>query len=80
MVEQEIHNSTQLKEWGFTLTQDGGETYFQRVLDIFNYIDSPFLYTKKIRGGKYEVYLWGKKEALTVEEIVEIIDQYNKED
>lgn len=76
MSEKTLHKVEKLKEWGFKLTQDGGEVYYQRVLDFSNYFDSPFLYSTKVDKTLHSVYLWGKEESLTEQEIVEILDDY----
>lgn len=79
MSEQQIHKRDQLKDWGFKIIQDGGECYYQKVLDYEDYFNSPFLYTEKVKRNGHMVYLWGKEEPLTEGEIVELLDQYNSE-
>lgn len=74
-----IYNRRELKSLGFERVEDGGEVYYQYVIEPENYFSSDFLYSKIKGTGVYTVIRNSDGKDLTNTE-VELIVNNNFED
>lgn len=52
---EKTYTGAELEVLGFTLINDGGDEYYQKVLDPEDYWNSPFQYGEEVGNDKYVI-------------------------
>lgn len=69
-----VYSKRELKHIGFERVEDGGESYYQFVIDKSDYFNSDFLYSQLRGTGVYTVIRNSDKKDLTNLEVEIIIN------
>lgn len=83
-MDKKIFNIDDLERLGFEYVEDGctetdgGETYYQLILDKSDPFHSPYLYTEKRNIGEYAIFDGKTHTQLDYIEITQLLKEYNE--